>query len=167
VIVFRQRQRENKKILRAWLGCIGLIICLSLFGRKVQLLLVEKLDMGWVAAAVFALMLGILAFFYRRQQQYGVPKVAIFATLLLLAGGGIALYFKLLVPVETVHFLLFFGFGWLSLQLFGWRYAIFVVLTAAVGDEILQHYLPDRVGDLHDVLVNSLSGLAGIAIGKK
>lgn len=60
---------------------------------------------------------------------------------------------------ERLHFLTFGIFGALSILLFSPRLAFIVCLLGSAGDEVLQFYLPDRVGDWRDVAMNSLASL--------
>ena len=64
---------------------------------------------------------------------------------------------------ERMHFLTFGLFGALSMALFAPRYAFIICLLGAGGDELLQFYLPDRVGDWRDVAFNALASF-GAAI---
>jgi len=145
-----------------WLLCVGVILSMSLYGRKWQTRILPELDMIWVATAVFVFLSCGLLFLYRKRNIYQISHRILIGSFFLLATGGAAVYFKLLVPVETVHFVVFTCFGWLSATVFGFFYGIVAVLSMAIGDEIFQHFLPDRYGDLHDVLINTLSGIAGL-----
>jgi VanZ family protein len=79
--------------------------------------------------------------------------------------GILAVYLKFLRPIELTHFFLFSSLGWFSVSAFGIRKGALMVILIATGDEILQHFLPGRVGDLHDILINNTSGLVGVFLG--
>jgi len=153
--------------LHYWLLCVCVILILSVFGRKMQILIVARLDMIWIAAIVFTLLFGALIFFYKRRKIYAIPRGTLIGSFSLLAIYGCAVYFKFLAPVETLHFLIFSCFGWLSAAVFGLLHGIVVVFCMAIGDEIMQYFLPDRFGDIHDVVINTLSGLAGLFLRNK
>ena len=56
---------------------------------------------------------------------------------------------------------------WGALPLAGWRRGIAAILLAAAAgwlDEGVQYFLPDRVYDLWDVLLNAISGAAGVVV---
>ncbi len=80
--------------------------------------------------------------------------------------GALAVYFDYLMPIEMTHFLVFSLLGWLSVGAFGIVWGSLAMLGVAIGDEILQFFLPTRVGDLHDVVINGLSGFFGIWLGR-
>ena len=153
--------------LRYWLACATVIVTLSVYGRNLQKSVAEVVDVSWVAVIVFVLLFSIILLLYNKREAHSIPKSLLIFSCCLIVAGGMAVYYKYLVPVETLHFLVFFCYGWVSCAVFGPFYGVGAVMAMAVGDEILQYYLPSRVGDLHDVLINSLSGLTGLALRKK
>jgi hypothetical protein len=79
---------------------------------------------------------------------------------------------QLPIPEERFHFLQYGLLGILVLKTARaetWRQlawmSLFVVLIG-MGDELIQWWLPNRVGDLRDVGMNSLAGVLGVWIGK-
>lgn len=91
------------------------------------------------------------------------------ATALLVAdvvGGAAVLYYPFFFPLveERVHFIVFGLFGFVSMVVFPPRVAWVVCLAMAGGDELLQWWLPDRVGDWRDVAVNSVAGVGGLML---
>lgn len=153
--------------LRYWLACATVIVSLSIFGRKLQKVIAETVDISWVAVVVFLLLFSILLLLYKKRETHSIPQSFLIITCCLITAGGVAVYYKYLVPIETLHFLVFFCYGWVSSAVFGPLYGVVAVMGMAIGDEILQYYLPSRVGDLHDVLINSLSGLTGLVLRNK
>ncbi len=151
----------------SWLVSVSVIVLLSIFGRVLQSALAIYLDMMWVVFFVFTVLCGVLVFLCINKKKFPVPTLIIFLASVLLLLGGTALYFGYLAPVESFHFLVFACFGWLSQTVFGTFYAMITVCSMAIGDEVLQYFLPDRVGDVHDVIINTLSGLTGILITRK
>ena len=83
-----------------------------------------------------------------------------------------AVAYQLHIPEERIHFLEYGLLGilvqrtalqstWVQLSLC----SIFVVFVG-VGDELIQWWLPNRVGDLRDVGMNALAGVLGVWMGK-
>jgi VanZ family protein len=79
---------------------------------------------------------------------------------------------QLPIPEERFHFLQYGLLGilvlkttrgetWLQLAMV----SLFVVIVG-MGDELIQWWLPNRVGDFRDVEMNSLAGVMGVWIGK-
>lgn len=163
----------NKKYLTLsfpfwlWLISIGLILSLSVFGRRLQSQFFSQINMMWLAIGVLISFSLILCFLYRKRKALAVSKLTLFGVILLIAGGVLAVYTKKILPIETIHFFVFFSFGWITAIVFGIKRGVLVVLAVAVSDEILQIYLPDRVGDIHDVVINGLSGTVGLLLGKR
>jgi len=83
-----------------------------------------------------------------------------------------AVAYQLEIPEERVHFLEYGLLGILVQKTarqstwvqFGMA-SLFVVLVG-VGDECIQWWLPNRVGDLRDVGINALAGVLGVWMGK-
>ncbi len=163
----------NKTYLRPilpfwfWLISIGLILSLSVYGRKLQSQFFAQIDTVWIAIAVFGFLFIVLCVLYIKRQVYAISGITLLGAALLIAGGGVAVYTKYLQPIETIHFFIFFCFGWITVVVFGIKRGLFVVFAVAVSDEILQIYLPSRVGDVHDVVVNGLSGIVGLLLGRR
>ncbi|MEE4239917.1 MAG: VanZ family protein [Desulfopila sp.] len=73
------------------------------------------------------------------------------------------------IPEETLHIVKYGGLGFLA-QLLVYkegvssRTAWIFVIAVSIFDEVVQHYLPYRVGDLRDVGLNIVSGLWGVSI---
>lgn len=154
---------DNKGMLY-WLLTIGVIILLSVFGREVQLLLITKIDSIFIAGGVFVLLFGILFILWKKREQYHILKRTLLGTTVFLICGIAAVQLRYLLPAEAVHFLTFSCLGWFSATVFGPLYGAFAVISISVGDEVLQYFLPSRIGDIHDVVINLLSGFIGIIL---
>lgn len=125
----------------------------------------EGLGLGLNGLLVLAILFFFI-FIYRNCSK-GYPTLGLISALLLL-GGAIAM--SLDVPEERLHFLEYGILGCLVLKAMegGWRLPflssfVFVSIVGG-GDEAIQWLLPNRVGDLRDVLMNSFGGVLGIAI---
>ena len=74
-------------------------------------------------------------------------------------------------PSEKIHFVEYGALGILVFRTIpsGLNYLILAFLFIALvgaGDELIQWYLPNRVGDMRDVYLNAMSGFLGLWIGK-
>jgi hypothetical protein len=83
----------------------------------------------------------------------------------------LAVAYHLHIPEERVHFLQYGLLGLLVLKTSRVRswlqllaVAAFVIAVGAI-DEAIQWLLPNRVGDLRDVAMNTLAGVMGVWIG--
>lgn len=77
----------------------------------------------------------------------------------------LAAYVK--TPEERIHFIEYGVLGFLVLKT--GRGVFFALLfSAVVGgvDELIQHFLPNRVGDMRDVLMNAAGGALGVWAGR-
>lgn len=88
-----------------------------------------------------------------------------------LLGYGISLEL-LHIPEERMHLLEYGFLSFLTYRMYRvkatWRraafYAFFTVSFCGTLDEVIQHFLPNRVGDLRDVVINMWSGLLGLIL---
>jgi len=150
-----------------WLLSILTILALSVFGRSLQQQVTGFVDPMWLAGAVFLVLLFALIIIKARRPGNAFHSRVFFVTLVLLAAGGMALHTGYLVPVEVIHFLVFSCFGWLSNSVFGLFAGMVSVIIMSVGDEVLQYFLPNRVGDMHDVVINLISGTIGVFLNRR
>ena len=150
--------------LKYWLLTVIFIVLVSIFGRKLQFFIMARISQSTIAIIVFLFLIFLLLFLWKKKTKYQLSEkmLGIACVMLLLAGS--AVYLKLLYPIEAVHFLVFSWFGWISTVVFGPFYGAAAIFSMGVGDEILQHFLPSRVGDLHDVLINLISGYTGLIL---
>ncbi|MFO7723947.1 MAG: VanZ family protein [Oceanipulchritudo sp.] len=82
-----------------------------------------------------------------------------------------ALLAAMMMPIaeETLHIVKYGGLGFLAQTLVhkqgvSNRLAFAFVIAISIFDEVIQHFLPYRVGDLRDVGLNVASGLWGASI---
>jgi len=143
------------------------IFLLSIYGRKIQELLTSVIDSYWIAATVFTVLFLVILYLLYQRKSNATPLWPICLSLFILVSMAAAVYYKYLVPIEAVHLLVFSLFGWLAATVLGLVKALVTVFLISTGDELLQYYLPDRVGDIHDVVVNLLSGVAGVVLRDK
>ena len=152
----------NPVVLGAWIFVGALIPVMSVFGRAIQHFISDRLDGGeftlFMAGALIVASGASVAWIARRRSKRALWH-------------GLWLLFAVLVitqmlpnATEWFHFIMFGSFGLLACRL--WRPAagILICLSVSSGDEILQWYLPDRVGDLRDVAMNIAACLLGAAV---
>lgn len=110
----------------------------------------------------------VAAFSWRLQKttkKYLAIRMALVAALC-------ALSFFFPLPEERLHLVMYGLLGWLVTWSsgvedrrrlwYGWPLAL--VWGAGIVDECIQWYLPNRVFDFRDILLNGLSGMAGVVI---
>lgn len=81
------------------------------------------------------------------------------------------LIIRIEIPEERMHFIQYGILGIMSFfvfrgEAFGLLKAILLVTIAGAIDEVIQYFLPNRVGDIRDVVFNTLGGVLGVAIAK-
>ena len=74
-------------------------------------------------------------------------------------------------PAERIHFLEYGVLGVLIFKATGKGtkqniFAIILLFIIAVIDELIQYILPNRVGDIRDVVMNITGGIIGLWLGK-
>ena len=75
-------------------------------------------------------------------------------------------------PEERIHLVEYGLAGWLCARASAgsgwwpvrWPIVLIIVFMLGLGDEIIQYFLPGRVYDDRDVLLNFLSGVCGMVI---
>ncbi len=145
--------------LAGWLALLALIPLVSVFGRSLQRFAREMVPSGLLAAlmllALAAMVVMMVTWFRRHGGAFSLWHLLWMVPLFLL--------FPLTLPLveERLHFLLFGGFGFFSMLLFPPLLALGVLLAGAGLDEVLQWFLPDRVGDWRDVGFNALASVGG------
>lgn len=149
---------NRSQILFFWLLTSFTIPLLSVFGRGLQFWVADTIGYGlaaWILGLTMLVVIGLLT--YRLLKDNQRPPWVHLAWFLPLF---------LIVPLllerveERMHFLTFGLFGALSMALFSPRHAFIICILGAAGDELLQFYLPDRVGDWRDVAFNALASFA-------
>ena len=103
---------------------------------------------------------------YRRKGLTSLVRLLLLGTLLL------TIILNLERPEERLHFLEYGLLGFLFVKAFNSTSvrtltfsALLVTLVGSI-DELIQGFLPNRVGDLRDVLMNAVGGLLGIWFGR-
>ncbi len=136
-------------------------------GRQVQLFLVSSGGKELVLAAISVAALCALLLLARELVKAELSLRLKPLIVLLLAAVFAALMMP--IPEETLHIVKYGGLGFLAQALVhkqgvSNRLALVFLLAISIFDEVIQHYLPYRVGDLRDVGLNIVSGLWGASI---
>ncbi len=136
--------------------------------RSVQRYLTQALGpdmMGtYIYVALFTVLAAAFAFLYRLR-----PSRTLMLMLPLGVLAGLAFIVKR--PEESVHYFEYALVAFLAVRALGTprkQLAMALAFTVAVGagDEAIQYLLPNRVGDLRDVLMNSTGGAIGVWAGR-
>ncbi|WP_161635193.1 VanZ family protein [Desulfovermiculus halophilus] len=146
-----------------WATNVAVIFVLCIWGRPLQHLVQEMVPLAWVGYAVTAaLAIAVLYLVLRRGRVRPRPGQIASAGL---AAVVLVLTFDMKRPEEKLHLLLFGALGFISIRVFGFWKGLGMCLAVAGFDELLQLYLPSRVGDFRDVGMNAVSGILGAVIG--
>ena len=159
-------RHQSLAVWMAWGLALIFVPVLSANGRSLQHWVFARFDMTWIKVAM-ALALGVLVllalnWLWRKVNDIGWRPV-------LLVGLILGLAFAIVVGSlhrveEQMHFITFGVLGFLTAKLFSWPTAIVIMLGISVGDEVFQAWLPDRVGDWRDVVMNSIASLLGLMV---
>lgn len=156
---FYSKNYSHSLLLRlSWLVILVLIPLLSINGRGLQYWVAETIGYT-VAAWVIGLCMLLLVSSYLASLKVRGISIPYIHLLWFIAIFLIAPLFLDRVE-ERLHFLTFGLFGALSMLMFKPSIAITFCLLLSGADELLQFYLPDRVGDLRDVAMNALASMS-------
>lgn len=146
-----------------WVLNIAVILTVSFFGRRLETWIRESIGRegaAWLlAAGVVALLVLAGIALVRKSGWPGLLHLLWLAAL----AGGLMLHVGR-HPARWLHIPFFGTFGFLSARLFSLRTAAEAAFALSVLDEVFQHYLPDRVGDPEDMVINAVCAAAGIAL---
>jgi hypothetical protein len=134
---------------------------LSFTGRRLQHWLQETLSQqGTRWLVIFLLLTTLMAYLARHIGNW--RRLGMSLILLLIPLLAILHY----VPIneERVHFIVFGLLGFLSTTLFTLPISLIIGLGYSIGDELFQWLLPDRVGDVRDVVFNILAYSMGLLL---
>ena len=154
-------QLKKKAVIAFALTCLILPI-LSIFGRQLQRWAYGELSkelLGWLLIGLLVVGVGAVIYVLLRLDWRKLWHVLWLAPVFLWLPWTMSAH-----PEERLHFLLFGALGWLAPQIMILPWAIISVLALAMGDELLQHFLPSRVGDWRDVGFNALAASGGLLL---
>ncbi len=150
--------------LLAWLLTLAIIPALSIYGRRLQTLARDNLDpalLAWLIAVPTLLL--VVAVLVQQVRRGGYRRLWHLSWALALFG---LLPLTLPAVEERLHFLVFGAFGLAAGRAFPVALAVTLGVAAAGLDELLQHWLPDRVGDWRDVGFNLLAVGGGLLLAR-
>ena len=142
-----------------WLFSFGCIPLLSVYGRSLQLYILNH-----YSTKTLVLYLGLIL----------LAGVAVYCVALFRAGLTIRAYHLIWIATlavvlytslpfaEKIHIAIFGLFGFLTLMAFEKKTAAFLCVAVSGLDELLQHFLVVRVGDWRDVWLNLFSAALGM-----
>ena len=144
-----------------WISNILAILSLSYWGRDLQGLLMENFNRAELAGIIFSAFIFFVGLIYYLLYYQQNPTPPLLLTLFFLAC-FLVLPFALETIEERTHILLFASLGILLARRFKFHIALLTALAVGAGDEVFQYFLPNRVGDIRDVLFNWTSALTGL-----
>lgn len=150
---------SSKYVLPLWLVTLAFLPVLSIYGRSLQTMVQSSISKEQLALIIFLIILSMIAaivYDLVRCKQYShLWHLAWFLPLFIV--------YPLMLPIveERVHFIIFGLLGYLTVKVFNFRYALAICVLISAGDELLQWFLPDRVGDWHDVMINCIASISG------
>ncbi|MBD3669803.1 MAG: VanZ family protein [Gammaproteobacteria bacterium] len=144
-----------------WIITLVCMPLLSLFGRQLQHGLLASIGREVATLMITVPLLALCAlgvlWLRRRSSRWYLHLIWI---VLLFAALPLALErFE-----ERMHFVMFGIFGFSSYMLYPLKGALMAVYAMSGGDELLQWWLPSRVGDWRDVFMNLLAGTGGLLL---
>jgi hypothetical protein len=151
--------RDGLGMWNAFLGVLGLIVFASLAGRQ----LYEMIPTVAVWALVAGGGLGVLvalAILY----EGALPRRALIIGIALGSVAFAAAVFAGAMTVAEIAHVVLFGALGLILSPLAPRLALPLLLAVSAGDELLQAFLPWRVGSLFDVALNVICGFGSYAL---
>ncbi len=168
------RGREPiKSVNRLWVFIfiyVLLIYTTLPIARSVLNILYRTLGTFNLNLLVNTLLIGVFSFI--TLQLYRKRGFGSFVHLLLLGALLITIILNLDRPEERIHFVEYGLLGFLFVKAFSSTSlrtltfsALLVTLVGSI-DELIQWFLPNRVGDLRDVLMNAVGGLLGVWFGR-
>lgn len=120
----------------------------------------------WINLLILLTIVIILTYMKSAFANVPLTKVSLFLIVLVCA----LFFIQYFAPEERVHLFQYGFLGFLCMKALGgmgWRTickAITIVAIVGIGDELIQYFLPTRVGDCRDVGLNVVCGLPGVLL---
>ncbi|MDJ0807264.1 MAG: VanZ family protein [Gammaproteobacteria bacterium] len=134
---------------------------ISFTGRRLQHWLENNLgreETGWLVVAL----LTITGLAYSARHLGHLRRL--WWRLLLLVALLLTIIHFVPITEERIHFILFGALGYLGVTLFSPIGGLLICTLFSIGDEVFQWFLPDRVGDVRDVVFNFIASGIGILL---
>lgn len=162
-----EKEKSNKRGLWVSIGLYVLVIYLTLpVMRPLLGLFYKSIGRPKVVLAVNALLIFAALFVAVKSIRDGIKRFLLIVIPLAML---MAVAFMLNTPEERVHFMEYGILGFLLIKAFdgqGFYPALITVVIIGAGDEIIQGILPNRVGDIRDVVMNAGGGAIGVWIAR-
>jgi hypothetical protein len=153
------KKSRQRKVMFLWLFSLCCIPLLSLYGRSLQLYILNHYSTKTLVLYLGLILLGVVPVYCAALLRAGLTSRAYH--LLWIASLAVLLYTSLPFA-EKIHIAIFGMFGFLSLIVFEQKIAAFLCVAVSGLDELLQHFLVVRVGDWRDVWLNLFSAALGM-----
>ena len=143
----------------SWLFLLMFIPLLSYSGRSLQNMLNQIISADNLGILLVILLSALALAAGRWLYQTNPSKLVI--SLIWFIPLFIVIPLMLPLAIERVHFIVFGMFGFVSLLLWRKMPGLLICGLMAGLDEVFQWWVPDRVGDFRDVLINMLAVYGG------
>lgn len=143
----------------SWLFLLMFIPLLSYSGRSLQNMLNQIVSADNLGI-LLVILLSALALVAGRWLYHTNPSKFVISIIWFIP---LFIVIPLMLPlaIERVHFIVFGIFGFVSLLLWRKMPGLLICGFMAGMDELFQWWLPDRVGDFRDVIINMLAVYGG------
>lgn len=139
------------------------IPALSIFGRQLQCLISNNslIEIAEYIVAATLIATSLLVVAVRQSGPFNWPLTIVAMIVFVLIPYQLDRY------EERLHFICFGLLGFSAYRTFGIKVAMMLTCTVGVGDEVLQYFLPSRVADWRDVVMNCFAGLSAVLVTHK
>ena len=140
-----------------------LIPALSIFGRELQSVVSNNnlIDIAEYIIAAALIATSALVVAVRPSGPINWQLILVAVVIFVLVPSQLDRY------EERLHFVCFGVLGFSAYRSVGIKVAIMLTCSAGVSDEVLQYFLPSRVGDWRDVVMNCFAGLSAALLAHK
>ena len=140
-----------------------LIPTLSIFGRELQSVVSNNNfnDIAEYVIAAALIITSLLVVVVRPSGPFNWPLTIVAMIVFVMIPYQLDRY------EERLHFICFGLLGFSAYRSFGTKVAMMLTCLAGMGDEVLQYFLPSRVGDWRDVFMNCFAGLSAALLAHK
>ena len=155
---------KSRILVFAWMLSALFILCLSYFGRPLQHWATKAFERDFMAfaIAIALLAIGALAIYWQYKRSGSIDRRYLLLLSLVLIIMVIIITVSLPRIEERMHFITFGIFGFFSKRLLPLCLALIAIVGWSSFDELFQAWLPDRVGDPRDVVMNIIAGVIGL-----
>ena len=140
-----------------------LIPTLSIFGRELQSLVSNNNfnDIAEYVIAAALIVTSLLVVVVKPRGPFNWPLTIVAMIVFVLIPYQLDRY------EERLHFICFGVLGFSAYRSFGIKVAMMLTCLAGMGDEVLQYFLPSRVDDWRDVVMNCFAGLSAVLLAHR